>query len=197
MKSLVTGGAGFIGSHLVDELLLEGHEVVVVDNFSTGRLENLQHVSDRIRLVEFDLGESGDLSAEFEGVDKVFHIAALADIIPSIQDPRAYFNSNVISTMNVLEASRRAGVKILIYVASSSSYGIPDKYPTSEQAPIRPQYPYALTKHMGEELVLHWSKVEDFRNLWCSVWCFLGTEISRDAIYRGRGWKSDTGFHLC
>jgi UDP-glucose 4-epimerase len=158
-KSAVTGGAGFIGSHLVDALLALGHEVTVLDNFSTGRPENLAHVADRIELFECDIGVSGGWDDAFEGVDWVFHLAALADIVPSIQEPQAYFQANVDGTFNVLQASRRAGVKRFVYVASSSSYGLPDILPTPETAEIRPQYPYALTKHLGEALVLHWAQI--------------------------------------
>ncbi len=159
MKSLVTGGAGFIGSHLVDLLLELGHEVVVLDNFSTGRLENLSHVSDRIQIQECDIGIEGDWSELFAEVGWVFHLAALADIVPSIKHPRAYFQANVDGTFNVLQASQQADVQRFIYVASSSSYGLPDEFPTAETSKIQPQYPYALTKHLGEELVLHWAEV--------------------------------------
>ena len=159
MKVAVTGGAGFIGSHLVDALLGEGNEIVVLDNFSTGRLENIKHLENRVEVVECDLAVSGSWTEKLEGVDHVFHLAALADIVPSIQQPEAYFRANVDGTFNVLTASQKASTKRFIYAASSSSYGIPDFYPTSESAAIRPQYPYALTKHMGEELVMHWAKV--------------------------------------
>ncbi len=94
----------------------------------------------------------------FQGVDWVFHLAGLADIVPSIEQPEPYFSTNVQGTFNVLECARAAGVKRFIYAASSSSYGIPEVYPTPEDASINPQYPYALTKHMGEELVLHWAQ---------------------------------------
>ncbi len=159
MKSLVTGGAGFIGSHLVDALLSKGHEVVVLDNFSTGRPENLEHVKDSIHIVECDLGILGDWYKNFKGVDWVFHLAALADIVPSIQHPEAYFRANVDGTFNVLQACIKAETKRFLYAASSSCYGLPESYPTTELAEIRPQYPYALTKRMGEELVMHWAQV--------------------------------------
>jgi UDP-glucose 4-epimerase len=159
LKSLVTGGAGFIGSHLVDALVSKGHEVVVLDNFSTGRLENLEHVKEDIQIVQCDLGIMGDWHQNFSGVDWVFHLAALADIVPSIQDPEAYFRANVDGTFNVLQACVNAETKRFLYAASSSCYGIPDSYPTTELAEIRPQYPYALTKRIGEELVMHWAQV--------------------------------------
>ena len=159
MKCLVTGGAGFIGSHLVDALLDEGHSVIVLDNYSTGRKENLGHVVGRVKLVECELSKVGEWVKEFEGVDWVFHLASLADIVPSIQNPESYFHANVTATFNILQACRHANIKRFVYAASSSCYGIPDKYPTSESAEIQPQYPYALAKRLGEELVMHWSQV--------------------------------------
>ena len=162
MRAIVTGGAGFIGSHLVDSLLKEHFEVTVLDNFSTGRLENLEHVLEQIELVECDLGVQGDWIQNFTNADWVIHLASLADIVPSIQQPEEYYRSNVDGTFNVLQAAKTAGVKRFVYAASSSCYGIPDKYPTPEHADIRPQYPYALTKRMGEEMVLHWAQVYSF-----------------------------------
>ena len=156
---MVTGGAGFIGSHLVNELLEEGHNVIVLDNFSTGRTQNLNHVADKIQLVECDISRTGTWQDLFINVDWIFHLAALADIVPSIENPDNYYQSNVNATFNVLEACRKHDIKKIIYSASSSCYGIPDEYPTSETAEIRPQYPYALTKYLGEQLVLHWCQV--------------------------------------
>jgi len=159
MKALVTGGAGFIGSHLVETLVRLDHEVVVIDNLSSGRIENLATVSSTIEFVEADLSKNLDWERYFGGVDWVFHLAALADIVPSIQDPDSYFTSNVTGTYNLVRASQNADVKRLIYVGSSSCYGIPDQFPTPEAEPLKPQYPYALTKSIGEELVLHWADV--------------------------------------
>ena len=158
---LVTGGAGFIGSHLVDQLVQDGHSVTVIDNFSTGRQENIAHQNSCIQIIEADITNFNAISSHFLGQDIVFHLAALADIVPSIVDPRSYYASNVLGTMNVVEAARLAKVKKLIYAASSSCYGIPAKelYPTPETAPINPKYPYALTKYLGEQTVLHWGQV--------------------------------------
>ena len=162
LRSLVTGGCGFIGSHITDRLLLDGHEVVVIDNFSTGRRENLRHQEDNphLKILYGDICDSEILEQAFaEPVDWVFHLAALADIVPSIQKPEEYFHSNVDGTFSVLRAAQKSNVRRFIYAASSSCYGIPDEYPTNEQAEIRPQYPYALTKRLGEELALHWAQV--------------------------------------
>ena len=158
MKCLVTGGAGFIGSHLAERLLGDGHTVRVLDDFSAGRRDNLARPGDarRLEVIEADIASGDDLAPLFAGIDHVFHLAGRADIVPSIQDPSAYHRVNVNGTVAVLEAARRAGVSRFVYAASSSCYGIPDAYPTPETAPIRPQYPYALTKWIGEEYVRHW-----------------------------------------
>lgn len=159
-RALVTGGAGFIGSHLVDRLLRDGHEVVVLDNLATGREENLAAVRTHPRL-HFQVVDvaAGDLLPLFAHVDWVFHLAALADIVPSIERPLDYTHANITGTANVLEAARRAGVRRLVYAASSSCYGIPRTVPTPETEPVSPQYPYALSKYLGEELVRHWAQV--------------------------------------
>jgi UDP-glucose 4-epimerase len=183
MRSIVTGGAGFIGSHLVDALLELGHEVVVLDNFSTGRKDNLDHVKGQIELVECDLAVPGEWVRYFQGTDWVFHLAALADIVPSIQKPEAYFRANVDGTFNVLQAAKAAQVKRFIYAASSSCYGIPDQYPTPETAEIRPQYPYALTKRLGEELVMHWAQVYKMAALSCRFFNVYGTRSRTSGTY--------------
>ncbi len=160
-KVIVTGGAGFIGSHLVDNLLTEGYHVIVIDNFSTGRPDNLRHHEENknLEIINSDINNQEELGKYFKGVTWVFHLAALADIVPSIQQPENYFKSNVDGTFSILQLSKKAGVKKLIYIASSSCYGIPDIYPTSETSEIRTEYPYALTKYLGEQLAMHWGKV--------------------------------------
>jgi UDP-glucose 4-epimerase len=158
-RAVVTGGAGFIGSHLVDALLAHDVAVTVVDDFATGRMENLNHVAARIVVERCDVNETERLRGLFEHADTVFHLAGLADIVPSIERPTDYFRANVDGTQSVMEAARAAGIQRVVYAASSSCYGIPDGYPTAESAEIRPQYPYALTKYVGELVALHWSKV--------------------------------------
>ena len=160
MKTLITGGAGFIGSHLADLLIASEHEVVVIDNLSNGRKSNIEHLLKKKNFIfhKLDITNMDDIEPIFVNVDWVFHLAGMADIVPSIESPKEYYDCNVTGTFNIVEASRKAGVKKIVYAASSSSYGIPDNYPTAETADIRPQYPYALTKYMGEELVMHWSQ---------------------------------------
>ena len=158
---VVTGGGGFIGSHLVDRLLLDGRTVRVLDNFSVGNRRNLeQHKGNKkLDIVEGDVRDRAAVDKAVAGAERVFHLAARADIVPSIVEPDDYFTTNVDGTFNLLQAAKKHGAKRFLYVGSSTCYGIPQVYPTPEDAPIRPQYPYALTKYMGEELVMHWGRV--------------------------------------
>lgn len=161
LRCLVTGGAGFIGSHLVERLLGDGHSVTVVDNFATGREENLHGASNRgeLHIEAFDVQDVQRMQQVMKGIDWVFHLAGLADIVPSIQRPLDYHSANVDGTASAVEAARQGGVKRFIYVASSTCYGLPEVFPTPESAPIRPMFPYALSKYMGEEIVLNWHRI--------------------------------------
>ncbi len=158
---LVTGGAGFIGSHVVELLVRGGRRVRVVDNLSTGRRENLPPAiqGNAVEFVEGDIADPRVCETVVAGCERVFHLAALADIVPSIQRPQAYFRANVDGTFAICEAARDAGISRLVYAASSTCYGIPDHYPTPETAELRPQFPYALTKSLGEQIVMHWAQV--------------------------------------
>jgi len=165
MKAIVTGGAGFIGSNLVDELVKDGHDITVLDNLSTGQIKNLDNSKSKIKFINIDLANSSsELQKIFKNTDWVFHLAGLADIVPSIMEPKKYFNSNVLGTLNTLEASRKNDIKSFVYAASASCYGIPKKFPTSESSEINTQYPYALTKYLGENLVMHYGNVYKMPN---------------------------------
>ena len=159
MKTIVTGGAGFIGSHLCEKLLKEGHSITVIDNFSVGRNSNLKKITKKIKIYNKDIRNYNSIKKIFRKADNVFHLAALADIVPSIEKPDEYYSTNVTGTFNILKLSVENNIKRFIYSASSSCYGIPKTYPTDETAKLDPQYPYALTKKLGEDLVLHFSKV--------------------------------------
>ena len=159
-RALVTGGAGFIGSHLVDRLLEDGHEVKVLDDFSNGKMANLGAANrGDLSVIEADVSDYAAIEPHFAGIDWVFHLAAKAAIVPSIQEPMVYHRANVDGTAAVLEAARAHRVKRFVYAASSSCYGLAEQLPTPEDAPISPMYPYALTKYVGESYVMHWSKV--------------------------------------
>jgi UDP-glucose 4-epimerase len=156
-RAIVTGGAGFIGSHLVEALLARGDEVVVIDDLRSGRESNLEAIAGSAELVRADIGND-PIDDAFSSGDVIYHLAGMADIVPSIEQPRAYFETNVTGTFNVLEAARAHDAKRMVYVASSTCYGIPETYPTPESAPIDTRYPYAQTKYLGEELVRHWHR---------------------------------------
>ena len=160
MKCLVTGAAGFIGSHLTDALLAAGHSVIGLDDLSTGRLKNLDLARKNTNFSFLEKSVVGLKPAELPpGVDWFFHLAGRADLVPSIVNPREYFCVNVDGTFDALECARAIGVKRFIYTASSTCYGVPKVYPTPETSPCSVRHPYGLTKMMGEELTMHWAQV--------------------------------------
>lgn len=158
--AVVTGGAGFIGSHMVDLLIERGFKVRVIDNLVGGREANLdQHKNNPLlTFAESDIRSYQPNDALFEGVDYVFHFAGIGDIVPSIEKPLEYMSANVQGTVHMLECARHAKVRKFVYAASSSCYGLA-KTPTREDHPIDPQYPYALSKYQGEQAVFHWNRV--------------------------------------
>ena len=149
MNALVTGGAGFIGSNLVERLIKDGHKVSIIDNLSTGKKENLHKDAE---FFELDIADLDAIKSVFERKDVVFHVAAIPRIGRSIEDPAETFRSNVTGTLNVLLGARDAGVARVVYSASSSSYGPQNILPLREDMPSKPLNPYALTKYIGEEL---------------------------------------------
>ncbi|MEO5341479.1 MAG: GDP-mannose 4,6-dehydratase [Magnetococcus sp. MYC-9] len=161
--AVVTGGAGFIGSHMTDRLLQEGYTVRVVDNLTGGRLSNLAH-HDKTPELTVEVCDIRDLEADspiFKDVEHVYHFAGIGDIVPSIEQPVDYMATNVMGTVRTLEAARHGGrttLKRFVYAASSSCYGLAAT-PTREDYPMQPQYPYALSKYQGEQVVMHWGQV--------------------------------------
>lgn len=158
--AVVTGGAGFIGSHMVDLLAQRGFTVRAVDNLAGGREENLAHLrgNPAVSLDRRDIRSFAPDDALFRGARYVFHFAGIGDIVPSIEGPLEYMSANVLGTAHMLECARRAGVEKFIYAASSSCYGLA-QVPTREDHPIDPRYPYALSKYQGEQAALHWHQV--------------------------------------
>ena len=158
-KSLVTGGAGFIGSNLVDQLVKKKHKVIVLDNFDTGRRSNLSHqVKKNVKIIRVDVSSNKYLDRYFKNVDYVYHFAGIGDIVPSIEQPNNYMMTNVQGTINILEAARKAKIKKFVYAASASCYG-KTKNIVGENTKISLEHPYALSKYMGEKAALHWNKV--------------------------------------
>lgn len=159
--AIVTGGAGFIGGHMVDLLVAEGFRVRVIDNLVGGRLQNLeQHRNNPDVTVDTrDVRMVAPADPFWSGAEYVFHFAGIGDIVPSIDRPIDYLSANVLGTVHALEGARAAGARKFVYAASSSCYGMTQELPTTENAPIRPEYPYALSKYQGEQAVLHWGSV--------------------------------------
>ncbi len=147
MKCLVTGGAGFVGSNLVDELIKRGDDVIIIDNLSTGLKEN---INKKAEFHELDIRNLAQIKPLFSGVDYVFHLAAFARVEPSIKDPVTSNDINLNGTLNILTASRDANVKKVVYSASSSAYGNQETMPLHEGMPTSPMSPYGLQKYMGE-----------------------------------------------
>jgi UDP-glucose 4-epimerase len=161
MRVLVTGGAGFIGSHIVDRLVDEGYKVRVVDNLSSGRTENLRRHTDSnaIELVIADLKDPQTALRSVENVDAVFHFAANPEVRVSSIDPETHFNENIVATFNLLEAMRKKSVREIVFASSSSVYGEPDEIPVDENAPIKPVSVYGASKASCETLIHAYSKL--------------------------------------
>jgi len=158
--AVVTGGAGFIGSHMVDVLVERGFSVRAIDNLAGGREENLAPHRNNPDLVleKRDIRSCSPDDRLFRGARYVFHFAGIGDIVPSIERPLEYMSANVQGTAHMLECARHARVEKFVYAASSSCYGLAS-VPTREDHPIEPRYPYALSKYLGEQAALHWHRV--------------------------------------
>jgi UDP-glucose 4-epimerase len=181
--SLVTGGAGFIGSHLVEALLEQGHRVRVLDNFSTGNAENLLSVRDRIEVVEGDITDPHDARTAMRGVDFVFHQAALASVPRSVADPIATHRACVDGTINVLMAAKDARVRRVVYAASSSAYGNSARLPKSESDPPSPLSPYAAAKLAGEHYCTAFSEVYGLETVRLRYFNVFGPRQTPDSPY--------------
>jgi UDP-glucose 4-epimerase len=186
--AVVTGGAGFVGSHMVDLLVERGYRVHVVDNLVGGRLENLRRHEGRadVRIFQSDIRKfipgSRESDEVFNGARYVFHFAGIGDIVPSIERPLEYMSVNVQGTAHVLECARHVGVRKFVYSASSSCYGLAD-VPTRENHPIAPQYPYALSKYQGEEAVFHWHRVYGLPANSIRIFNAYGTRVRTSGAY--------------
>tara|TARA_Y100001937_G_scaffold128265_1_gene203637 strand:- start:1098 stop:2000 length:903 start_codon:yes stop_codon:yes gene_type:complete len=182
MRVVVTGGAGFIGSHLVDRLIDENHEVIVIDNLSTSGKEN---INPKAKFYRRDIYLMENYSM-FEGVDVVFHTAALARVQPSIENPVKFNNTNVSGTLNLLDACVKYNVKRFVFSSSSSVYGDVEKkdLPTSENTDLNPMSPYALQKLIGEEYCKLYSKIYNLETVSLRYFNVYGDRMSLDGAYR-------------
>jgi len=183
--ALVTGGVGFIGSHLVDRLVAEGWRIRVVDNLSNGRLENLaQHKGNPdVDVIVGDLKDPETCLSAVEGVDTVFHFAANPEVRVSTTDPEIHFRENIVTTFNLLEAMRRKGVKELIFASSSSVYGEPENIPVDEDAPVRPVSVYGASKAACESLIHAYSRLYGIRAVVLRYANVVGPRLRHGVIY--------------
>ncbi len=187
MNLIITGGAGFIGSHLVDSLILQKkvNKIVIIDNLNDGSKKNLKSAlkSKKVNLYKYDIRNFKKIHKLFKNIDAVIHLAAMSDIVPSIEDPVDYLETNFNGTLNILEAMRKNKIKKIIYAASSSCYGIPKKTPTKEKDLIFPLYPYAFSKYIGEELIKHYSKVYKIKFSSLRLFNVYGTRSRTNSAY--------------
>ena len=184
MKCIVTGGAGFIGSNLVDRLIDDGHEVIIIDNLFTGKKEN---INSKAIWNDIDIGIStapSYLEKIMEGVDVVFHLAAKARVQPSIEDPISFNNTNVTGLLNILHSCKEAGVKRFIYSSSSSVYGNAEQIPTTEECRLNPISPYALQKLIGEQYCKLYSELHGLETVCLRYFNVYGNRMNLDGAYR-------------
>jgi UDP-glucose 4-epimerase len=172
-KILVTGGAGYIGSHTTRHLLDRGHDIAVIDNLSTGRQE---FVDKRARFHKGDLADRGDIEDAIKGCEAVMHFAASANVPDSVKNPGEYFINNISNSLNLLEVMRERGVKMLVFSSSAAVYGNPERVPIKEDDPKRPTHPYGLSKRVFEE-ILHWyDQAYDLRSINLRYFCAAGAD---------------------
>lgn len=182
--AVVTGGAGFIGSHMVDNLLAHGYRVRAIDNLVSGRESNLAHLSANADF-SFEQADIRDINpgyALFKDARQIIHFAGIGDIVPSIERPMEYLSTNVQGTVHVLECARHAKVQKLVYAASSSCYGLA-AVPTREDHPLMPEHPYALSKYMGEQACFHWHKVYGLPVNSIRIFNAYGTRVRTTGAY--------------
>ena len=177
LRVLVTGGAGFIGSHLVKALVKAGHQVRVLDNLSTGSIENLTDVLDAIEFVRGDIRDYGAVESAVSGVDAVVHLAALIDVAESVEKPDLYFDVNIRGTYNVAKVLRN--IDTFVFTSSSAVYGEPIKVPIPEDHPLMPKSPYAASKVSGEALVQAFANQYGFRPVILRLFNVYGPKQSR------------------
>ncbi len=185
MKVVVTGVAGFLGSHLADRLVEEGYHVIGIDNFSSGRMENLEKVrgSPRFSLVKADLLEPSRWVNAFQGADIVFHFAANPEVRHSVKEPLDHYHQNLTATMHVLEVARRGGVRLVVFASSSTVYGDPEVIPTPETHPLKPISVYGATKAAAEVLCETYARLYGIGCLILRYANIVGPRLRHGVIY--------------
>jgi nucleoside-diphosphate-sugar epimerase len=184
-RYLITGAAGFIGSHLAHTLVARGEQVRCLDNYATGRRENLAGILDQIELYEIDLNDAGSVREACEGVDVVLHQGALPSVPRSVKEPRPSHETNIGGTFNVLEGTRLAGVKRVVYAASSSAYGNQPGFPRVETMQPQPVSPYAVQKLTGELYMQSYWRVYGLETVCLRYFNIFGPRQAADSPYSG------------
>tara|TARA_B100000767_G_scaffold181773_1_gene169711 strand:+ start:176 stop:1165 length:990 start_codon:yes stop_codon:yes gene_type:complete len=187
MKVIITGGAGFIGSHL-SELLIKNNKiskVIVIDHLLDGSKKNLKNVlkDKKFSLIKADICNHKSIDKYFRNAHYVFHLAAIADIVPSIINPKEYIQTNFMGTINVLESVRKHKIKKIIYAASSSCYGKTPKKPINESFRISTLYPYSFSKNIAEQAIIHWSKIYKLNFISLRLFNVFGTRSRTTGAY--------------
>lgn len=185
MEIVVTGGAGFIGSHLVEELVRKKYKVIVLDNLSTGNLKNLSRVKKKIKFIKCDLSLSNNLSKYICNAKYIFHLAGLSKAAESFKKSKKYFKANIIGTKNILNSINPNKLQKFIYTASASCYGNPKEIPTSERAKIKNLSPYAFTKWKSERNILNYAKKNNFQAISLRLFNVYGPRSPALSAYSG------------
>ncbi len=182
--AIVTGGAGFIGSHMVDLLIKKKFKVIVIDDLSGGHIKNLvDHKKNKnFKLIKKDINQLVLKDLKISKADYIYHFAGKGDIVPSIENPEKYINTNVFGTLKILQIARNLKIKKFIYAASSSCYGLA-KVPTKENHKLEPKYPYAISKLIGEQLSLHWNKVYKLPVISIRIFNAYGPRVKTTGAY--------------
>ena len=187
MNVIITGGAGFIGSHLTEYLSKSKKikKIIILDNLKDGSKINLKSSlkSKKVSLIKIDIRNKKKMRNYFKNISVVIHLAAMSDIVPSIEKPVDYLETNFNGTLNILELMKLFKIKKIVYAASSSCYGIPKNIPTSEKDDIKPMYPYAFSKFIGEELIKHYSKVYKINYISLRLFNVYGTRSRTNSAY--------------
>jgi UDP-glucose 4-epimerase len=183
MKYIVTGGAGFIGSHIVDKLLDDNHQVIVLDNLSSGFEKNINSKAELVKIDVSDSNSSNKIVSLMQGADSVFHLAAMARVQPSIDDPMSFEKNNSLATINILKCAVDAKVRRVIYSASSAAYGNATKMPLKETDSINPISPYAMQKYYGEIACKMFSEVYGIQTVSLRYFNIYGERQSMEGAY--------------